>query len=138
MRRQKYKAVDLGKQGSGAADFQRAQQDDDLDFVEMPLKDVVDYLRNMHNIPIVLATKKLEEASVSPDTPVTKTLRGITLRSALRLIFKDLELTYVVRERSSADHHARRRRKPAHHQGLSGGRPVFPIIHGRWRHVAAA
>src|SRR5205823_11644901 len=41
---------------------------------------------------------KLEEASVSPDTPVTKTLRGVTLRSALRLILKDLELTYVIRD----------------------------------------
>ena len=29
---------------------------------------------------------------------MTKTLRSITLRSALRLILKDLELTYVVRD----------------------------------------
>src|SRR6476620_6730033 len=69
-----------------------------FDVVEMPLKDVVLYLTETHNIPIVLSLKKLEEASVSADTPVTKSLRGITLRSALRLILKDLELTYVVRD----------------------------------------
>src|SRR5262245_6608596 len=69
-----------------------------VDFVEQPLKDVMLMLAENHNIPIVLSQKKLEEASVSPDTPITKTLRGIQLRSVLRLILKDLELTYVVRD----------------------------------------
>jgi hypothetical protein len=64
----------------------------------MPLKDVISYLQESHNIPIVLMTKKLEEAGIQPDVPVTKTLRGITLRSALRLILKELELTYIVRD----------------------------------------
>src|SRR5205085_4841653 len=36
--------------------------------------------------------------SVSADTPVTKQLRGISLRSALNLILEDLELTYVVKD----------------------------------------
>jgi hypothetical protein len=40
--------------------------------------------------------RKLEEASISPDTPVTKSLRGITLRSALKLLLNDLDLAYVV------------------------------------------
>jgi hypothetical protein len=69
-----------------------------VDFVESPLKDVVTFLGEHHHIPIVLSAKKLEEASISPDTPVTKTLRGIQLRSALNLILKDLELTYVIRD----------------------------------------
>src|SRR5262245_54127434 len=67
-----------------------------VDVVEQPLKDVMLLLSENHNIPILLCQKKLEEASVSPDTPVTKTLRGIQLRSLLRLLLKDLELTYVV------------------------------------------
>src|SRR5207247_8986495 len=53
--------------------------------------------KDKHNIALGLATKKLEEASVHPDTPVTKQLKSITLRAALRLILKDYELTYVVR-----------------------------------------
>ncbi len=66
--------------------------------METPLKDVVVYLSETHDIPIVLSKKKLEEASLSPDTPVTMTLRGVTLRSVLRLILKEHELTYVVRD----------------------------------------
>jgi hypothetical protein len=70
----------------------------DIDMVEMPLKDVVQYLQERHQIPIVLNQKKLEEASVSIDTPVTKSLKGIRLASALNLMLRDLELTYVVRD----------------------------------------
>lgn len=97
--REKYKAVDLGRQGSSEARiFQELNRPTTIEFVEQPLKDVVLYLQEQHNIPIVLASKKLEEASVSPDTPITKNLKGITLRSALRLMLNELELTYVVRE----------------------------------------
>ena len=71
-------------------------QRSDFDFVEVPLKDVVLYFADKHNIPIDLSLKKLEEASVSADTPVTKSVRGITLRSALNLLLRDLELAYVV------------------------------------------
>ncbi|HMC11775.1 MAG TPA: hypothetical protein VKH44_10810, partial [Pirellulaceae bacterium] len=98
-RREKYKAVDLGKQGGAEQRiFSELSKTTEVDAVEMALKDVVEYLAGRHQIPMVLSLKKLEEASVSPDTPVTKTLRGVTLRSALRLILKDLELTYVVRD----------------------------------------
>lgn len=99
IRRLKYKAVDLGKQGGAEQRiYQELGKNTTIDVVEMPLKDVVLYLTETHNIPIVLSLKKLEEASVSSDTPITKSLRGITLRSALRLILKELELTYVVRD----------------------------------------
>jgi len=69
-----------------------------IDVVEQPLRDVMLMLAEKHSIPIVLSQKKLDEASVPSDTPVTKTLRGIQLRSALKLILKDLELTYVIRD----------------------------------------
>ena len=71
-------------------------QRSDFDFVEVPLKDVVRYFGDKHNIPILIRSQKLEEASISPDTPVTKSVRGITLRSALNLLLRDLELAYVV------------------------------------------
>ncbi len=99
LRRQKYKAVDLGKVGGTEQRiFNELSKETNVDFVEQPLKDAMMYLGDLHKIPIVLSQKKLEEASVSMDTPVTKTLRGVTLRSALRLILKDLELTYVIRD----------------------------------------
>jgi hypothetical protein len=69
-----------------------------IDVVEMPLRDVVAYLSEMHGIPILLKAKKLEEASISTDTPITKSLRGIRLSSALNLILEDLEGAYVVKD----------------------------------------
>jgi hypothetical protein len=69
-----------------------------VDFVEEPLKDVIQRISDIVDVPIVLSLKKLEEASVSPDTPITKALKGITLRSVLRTILKDLELTYAIRD----------------------------------------
>jgi hypothetical protein len=71
-------------------------QNTDIEFIETPLKDVVEFLAEKHGIPIVLNAKALEEAGVNIDTPVTKRLQGITLRSALRLTLGELELTHAV------------------------------------------
>jgi hypothetical protein len=97
--RAKYKSIDLHKAGSSEERIHAAlNKTTELDFVEAPLKDVVQYLADLHSIPLVLATKKLSEAGIDPDTPVTKKLNGVTLRSALRLLLRDLELTYLVRD----------------------------------------
>jgi hypothetical protein len=76
------------------------ERETDVDFVEQPLKDVVIYFSEYHKIPLILAADKLAEASVSFTIPVTKTPRGISLRSALNLILKDLELAYTVRDQA--------------------------------------
>ena len=71
-------------------------QPTDIQFVETPLKDAIDFLAEQHGIPIVLDAKNLEEAGVNIDTPVTKHFTGLTLRSTLNLLLDDLELTYAV------------------------------------------
>lgn len=97
--REKYKSVDLHRSGRAEQRIlSELHKTTSLDVVEMPLREVVNYLSELHNIPIVLSAKKLDEAGIRPDTPVTKTLRGITLRSALRLLLKDLELTYLIQD----------------------------------------
>lgn len=70
--------------------------DTTLEFIETPLSDVVDYLCDLHDINILLDTKALEEVGIGSDTPITRNLKGISLRSALRLMLRDLELTYLV------------------------------------------
>jgi hypothetical protein len=70
----------------------------EIDVVEMPLKDCVLYLQERHGIPIVLNVKKLDEAGVSADSPVTTSLRGITLRSILNIVLGNLELAHVVKD----------------------------------------
>lgn len=69
-----------------------------IEFVQMPLQDVLLYLQETHAIPIVLLAKKLEEAGISPDHAVTKNLKGIRLRTALELMLDDLELAYVEKD----------------------------------------
>jgi type II secretory pathway component GspD/PulD (secretin) len=66
-----------------------------LEFVETPLRDVVQFLREHHDIPIELDYKELDNDGLSTDVPVTRNLKGVSLRSALRLILRDLDLTYV-------------------------------------------
>lgn len=99
-KRAKYRTIDLaGKEGSSEQRiFEALGKTTQFDFVDTPLKDVADFFKELHGIPVVLATKKLEEAAINLDTPVTKTLKGISLRSGLRLLLGDLGLTYVVRD----------------------------------------
>ena len=99
IRRKKYAAVDLGRPGgSETRIFEELNRNTTVDFVETPLQQAIDFLEANHNIPIEINTKKLEEAGIQIDTPISKNLKGITLRSALRLILGELELTYVVRD----------------------------------------
>jgi hypothetical protein len=96
---EKYGSMDLLKPDSREQDiFNALKSTTELDFVETPLKDAITYLADKHEIPIVLNVKKLEEAGVNIDTPITLPLKGITLRSALRLMLGELELTYMVKD----------------------------------------
>jgi hypothetical protein len=67
-----------------------------LDLVETPLTDVVAFLRDLHDIPIVLDVRALEDVGMGPDVPVTVRLDGVTLRSALHIMLRDLGLAYAV------------------------------------------
>jgi len=67
-----------------------------VEFVETPLSDVVEFLRDKHKIEIQIDTKALEDVGIGTDTAITRHLKDITLKSALRLILRDLDLKYVV------------------------------------------
>ena len=67
-----------------------------FDFIEVPLEDVVDYLKKFHRIEIQLDQRALEDVGIPTDVPITKSLRGISLRSALKLLLRELDLTHVV------------------------------------------
>ncbi len=72
------------------------QQPTVIEFTETPLQDVVLYLKDFHHIEIQLDQKALEDAGLAPDVPVTRNLQGIALESALRLLLKTYDLTYVI------------------------------------------
>jgi hypothetical protein len=65
-------------------------------FVEMPLSDVVAFIAKRHKIQIVLDQKSLDDAGVGSDIPISRKLTNISLRSALRLTLRELDLTWVI------------------------------------------
>jgi hypothetical protein len=70
-----------------------------MDFNEAPLQDVIDYLKEAHKIEIQVDKRVLEDVNVTVETPVTINVRGVSLRSALNLMLRNMqpELTYVIR-----------------------------------------
>jgi hypothetical protein len=69
-----------------------------FDFIETPLQDAVDYLKDHHGIEIQLDTKTLEDGGMGTDTPVSRKLHGISLRAALRLLLGSMGLTSDIRD----------------------------------------
>jgi hypothetical protein len=63
----------------------------------MPLRDVIAKIREAHSIPMELDQKALEDAGVDLDTPITQHISGISLRSALRLLLDNIDLTFCVK-----------------------------------------
>lgn len=67
-----------------------------FEFYETSLQEVFVYLGSQHGIPIKLDKKALSDEGLDPETPVTCSHKIIKLRSALNLLLRDLDLTYVV------------------------------------------
>jgi len=67
-----------------------------LEFIETPLQDVLDFLKDLHSIEIQIDHRALEDVGIGSDTPITMNVKGVSLRSALRLMLRQLDLTYVI------------------------------------------
>jgi len=98
-RREKWSSVDLANPNQAEKAIREAMKSPTLlDFIETPLSEVVDYLKKYHKIEIQLDKKALDDLGVSSDTPITISLQGVSLRSALRLLLKQHQLTYVIQD----------------------------------------
>jgi hypothetical protein len=71
-------------------------QPTELDFVETPLKDVVEALKLRHGVEIQLDGKAISDAGGSVDMPITRQLKGVSLRSALRMMLRDHDLDFAI------------------------------------------
>ncbi len=99
IRRKKYASVDLARSGDAEQRIYAAlDQDTSLDFIETPFTDVIDYLERTHEIPIEIDATAMTELAIDTSTPINRTIKGVSLRSALRLMLKDLGLTYVIQD----------------------------------------
>ena len=65
-------------------------------FTDTPLTDVMSFLSDYHNIPIVIDREALHEDGIAEDAPVTRTLTGLTLESSLNIVLASLSLDYVL------------------------------------------
>jgi hypothetical protein len=70
----------------------------ELDFVAEAPADVVEYVRQRHELQVQLDRKALADAGLGGHTPVTIKLRDISLRSALTHFLREFDLTYLIRD----------------------------------------
>lgn len=102
LKREKWKSVDLHKDSPNEQKISRAlDQQTSLEFPDNTLKEVVDYINQLHNIPIRLDEQALTDAGLDADTRVNLVISGISLRSALKLLLENVngtELTYVIED----------------------------------------
>jgi len=98
-RKERYSSMDLSRQGALEKKIYDAlKSPTQLEFTETPLSDVINWLKDFHSIEIQLDNKALSDVGIGSDTPVTKNLKQITLRSAMRLMLRELGLTYIIKD----------------------------------------
>ena len=68
-----------------------------VSFNAAPLSSVMKFFMDAYNVPIVINDKSLEGENITPDEPIRLELPAVSFRSALNLILKPLNLTYVIR-----------------------------------------
>jgi hypothetical protein len=67
----------------------------EVNFVDQPLADVVQFLKEKHQIEIQLDNKALTDEGIGFDTPVTRHLENVSLESLLQLILGEMDMTFV-------------------------------------------
>ena len=67
-----------------------------LDFIDEPLQGVMDYFSKQHEIEIVIDIRALEDVNIGTDEPITVQIDGVSLRSGLDLILRNLDLTWTI------------------------------------------
>ena len=96
-RRIRYASGDLAARGKSERRI-LAELDKTTEFIyqDQPLEDVIADLRRRHDIPIAICTEAIEESGIAADSPITMNISDITLRSGLRLMLAELDLTYFI------------------------------------------
>lgn len=103
-RRKQFDSVSVFRESANEQRIRAALDDQTrAEFPNTPLRDAIEFLEDYHEINITFDNVSIEDAGFSPDTlEVDVVLDGITLRSALRLMFEslpdDIELTYVIED----------------------------------------
>ncbi len=71
-------------------------QSAEFDFSDTPLTDVVTYFGKLVGIPIRLDVDALNDEAIPLDSPITRQIKGVRLRSALHWILDPIKLEFIV------------------------------------------
>jgi hypothetical protein len=69
-----------------------------IDFHNTQLDDAIAQLSTRYGVPMQLDNKGLADAAVDQKAPVTRSVRGVSLRGALDLILEEFDLTWVIQD----------------------------------------
>jgi antitoxin component of MazEF toxin-antitoxin module len=70
----------------------------DIDFEKMSLKDVLQYLQDKTGQSVIIPKSIMEEVGISYETAVTLKVDNVTLRTVLKKVLGDLNLTYIIKD----------------------------------------
>lgn len=68
----------------------------EVDFTEIPLPDAVQFLRDLHNLNILLDERAMNAAKIDPASMVTIKMTGKSLDETLKALLAKVKLKYVV------------------------------------------
>jgi hypothetical protein len=71
-----------------------------VDVKNKPFESVLDYLRTKTGLPIVVDQDSLKQVDASYDSPVTVSMKNVSVRTLLHKTLADLGLTYIIRNES--------------------------------------
>ncbi|MCA9025869.1 MAG: VWA domain-containing protein [Planctomycetaceae bacterium] len=96
-RRAKWRSVDLHQESPNEERILfEMDQDTELEFVDTPLSEAIEYIGQLHNITILIKEDILSDIGVPTDEPVNLIISNIRLRSAMKIMLEPLGLTWVV------------------------------------------
>jgi hypothetical protein len=84
-----------------------------IEFIDTPLKDAMEFIADAQNITILIDEQALTEEGVAIDEPLNRTLSGVKLESALKIILEPLGLTHIIEDevlKITTEIHAKERR----------------------------
>jgi hypothetical protein len=77
---------------------QRLEIKSSFEFQETPLADVVYFLKDLTQMEIQLDKKALDDFGIASDSPVIFNAQDITVQSAMNLMLRQLNLTWVIKD----------------------------------------
>jgi hypothetical protein len=101
----KFKSIDTHKQGRVLTKNdieQLLNQRMKAEFVDTPLKNVIDSIADLNNLPIIIEEKSFEELGETLDKPINLIFDSVKIRDILRIIQKDFGIITITADNGFA------------------------------------